>query len=61
VAQVFLEDAAWIQALRGIRGALAADGLLVFETRDPARAAWRGCGGRRSGPPGPSKRPGPAR
>ena len=40
VAQVFLEDAAWIQALRGIRGALAADGLLVFETRDPARAAW---------------------
>jgi SAM-dependent methyltransferase len=42
VAQVFLTDSEWDAALHGIREALAAGGRLVFETRDPAKEAWRG-------------------
>jgi len=41
VAQVFLTDEDWERTLRGIRAALRPGGRLVFETRDPARAAWR--------------------
>jgi SAM-dependent methyltransferase len=40
VAQVFLSDAGWFQALGAVRGALRDEGWLVFETRDPARRAW---------------------
>jgi SAM-dependent methyltransferase len=40
VAQVFLTDDEWTATLQGIRAALRADGVLVFETRDPARRAW---------------------
>ena len=40
VAQVFLTDAEWAATLRGIRDALRPGGVLVFETRDPARRAW---------------------
>ncbi|HEX3090038.1 MAG TPA: class I SAM-dependent methyltransferase [Ilumatobacteraceae bacterium] len=40
VAQVFLTDEEWAATLRGIRGALRPGGVLVFETRDPARRAW---------------------
>jgi SAM-dependent methyltransferase len=41
VAQVFLTDADWDAALVGIRAVLRPGGRLVFETRDPARRAWR--------------------
>jgi SAM-dependent methyltransferase len=41
VAQVFLTDEDWAATLRGIRAALKPGGHLVFETRDPAREAWR--------------------
>ncbi len=41
VAQVFLTDADWSQALRGIHSALRPHGRLVFEVRDPAKQAWR--------------------
>jgi SAM-dependent methyltransferase len=41
VAQVFLTNEDWERTLRGIRAALRPGGRLVFETRDPARAAWR--------------------
>lgn len=41
VAQVFLADQEWLATLRGIRDALRPGGRLVFETRDPAREAWR--------------------
>jgi len=41
VAQVFVTDARWASALRAVRAALRPDGALVFETRDPARRAWR--------------------
>lgn len=41
VAQVFLSDDDWLATLRGIRDALRPGGWLVFETRDPAREAWR--------------------
>jgi SAM-dependent methyltransferase len=41
VAQVFLTDDAWLATLRGIHAALRPGGRLVFETRDPAREAWR--------------------
>lgn len=41
VAQVFLSDDDWISTLRGVHAALRPDGLLAFETRDPAREAWR--------------------
>jgi SAM-dependent methyltransferase len=40
VAQVFISDASWDATLRAARAALAPDGWLVFETRDPAREAW---------------------
>ncbi|RKT54195.1 class I SAM-dependent methyltransferase [Saccharothrix australiensis] len=40
VAQVFLTDHDWAQALRGIRAALRPGGHLVFETRRPERRAW---------------------
>jgi SAM-dependent methyltransferase len=40
VAQVFLTDDDWAATLRGIRAALHPGGMLVFETRDPARRAW---------------------
>jgi SAM-dependent methyltransferase len=40
VAQVFLTDTDWAQALRGVRGALRPGGYLVFETRRPERRAW---------------------
>lgn len=42
VAQVFLGDDDWATTLRGIGAALRPGGWLVFETRDPAREAWRG-------------------
>ncbi len=41
VAQVFLTDAEWAATLRGAHAALRPGGRLVFETRDPARRAWR--------------------
>jgi SAM-dependent methyltransferase len=40
VAQVFLTDDDWAATLRRIRAALRPGGMLVFETRDPARRAW---------------------
>jgi SAM-dependent methyltransferase len=40
VAQVFLTDDDWAATLQGIRAALRPRGVLVFETRDPARRAW---------------------
>ncbi len=40
VAQVFLTDAGWGQALAGIHAALRPGGYLVFETRRPERRAW---------------------
>ena len=41
VAQAIVDDTHWDATLRGINGALRAGGHLVFETRDPAREAWR--------------------
>ena len=41
VAQVFLADEEWAATLRGAHAALRPGGRLVFETRDPAREAWR--------------------
>jgi ubiquinone/menaquinone biosynthesis C-methylase UbiE len=41
VAQVFLADSGWAEALRSARSALRSGGLLVFEVRDPAPQAWR--------------------
>ncbi|TWE09325.1 class I SAM-dependent methyltransferase [Rudaeicoccus suwonensis] len=40
VAQVFLADEDWRAVLVGAHSALRSGGHLVFETRDPARAAW---------------------
>lgn len=40
VAQVFLTEEDWAQALQGIRAALRPCGYLVFETRRPGRRAW---------------------
>lgn len=42
VAQVFLTDDEWLATLSAAHGALRPGGFLVFETRDPARQAWRG-------------------
>jgi SAM-dependent methyltransferase len=42
VAQVFLTDDDWLAVLRAARAALRPGDRLVFETRDPARQAWRG-------------------
>jgi SAM-dependent methyltransferase len=41
VAQVFLTDADWAQALQAIAAALRPRGYLVFETRRPERRAWQ--------------------
>jgi SAM-dependent methyltransferase len=41
VAQVFVADDDWLDALRAIRQALRPNGRLVFETRDPGRKAWQ--------------------
>src|ERR1700733_11074584 len=41
VAQVFLTDEDWAQALHAIGAALRSRGYLVFETRRPARRAWQ--------------------
>jgi SAM-dependent methyltransferase len=41
VAQVFLADEDWAQALQAIGAALRPRGYLVFETRRPARRAWQ--------------------
>jgi SAM-dependent methyltransferase len=41
VAQVFLTDADWSTVTRAVHRALRPGGRLVFETRDPARRAWR--------------------
>jgi ubiquinone/menaquinone biosynthesis C-methylase UbiE len=40
VAQVFLTGQEWAVALRSAHQALRPGGRLVFESRDPARAAW---------------------
>ena len=40
VAQVFLTDEAWAETLRCVHAALRPGGLLVFETRVPARQGW---------------------
>jgi SAM-dependent methyltransferase len=40
VAQVFLTDEDWAQALQAIHAALRPRGHLVFETRRPERRAW---------------------
>jgi SAM-dependent methyltransferase len=40
VAQVFLTDRDWASTLAAARAALRPGGLVVFEVRDPARAAW---------------------
>jgi SAM-dependent methyltransferase len=40
VAQVFVTDEDWAQALRAIGAALRPRGYLVFETRRPGRRAW---------------------
>jgi SAM-dependent methyltransferase len=42
VAQVFVLDEEWIATLRACRNALRPGGRLVFETRDPAKEAWKG-------------------
>jgi SAM-dependent methyltransferase len=41
VAQVFLSDEEWARALTGVTQALRPGGWFVFETRDPARRAWK--------------------
>ena len=41
VAQAIVESSAWEGTLRGVFEALRPGGYLVFETRDPAREAWR--------------------
>jgi SAM-dependent methyltransferase len=41
VAQVFLTDADWTQALRSVHAAVRPRGHLVFETRRPEFRAWR--------------------
>ncbi|GIF05725.1 class I SAM-dependent methyltransferase [Actinoplanes siamensis] len=40
VAQSFVDDEEWDAALRGLRRALAPEGRLVFDSRDPAFAPW---------------------
>jgi ubiquinone/menaquinone biosynthesis C-methylase UbiE len=42
VAQVFVTGEAWSSTLRAAHGVLRSGGRLVFETRDPHKAAWRG-------------------
>ena len=40
-AQAVIDPDDWIQTLRGVHAALKPGGRFVFETRDPARRAWR--------------------
>ena len=42
VAQVFTTDEEWRATLRACHYAMRPGGRLVFETRDPAKAAWQG-------------------
>lgn len=42
VAQVFVADEQWTATLRACHDALRPGGRLVFETRDPAKEAWKG-------------------
>jgi SAM-dependent methyltransferase len=41
VAQVFLTEADWMATLHGAHAALRPGGRLLFETRNPAKEAWR--------------------
>jgi SAM-dependent methyltransferase len=41
VAQFFLTDDAWCEALTAIHAALRPDGLLAFESRNPSARAWQ--------------------
>lgn len=41
VAQVFLTEPDWTATLRGVHMALGPGGRFLFETRDPAKEAWR--------------------
>ena len=41
VAQVFVSDDDWSSTLDGIQAALRPGRLLIFESRDPDRQAWR--------------------
>jgi SAM-dependent methyltransferase len=41
VAQVFLTDAEWLSVLGCIARSLRPEGILIFETRDPADEPWR--------------------
>jgi len=40
VAQVFLDDEAWMQVLRDARRALRPGGTIAFESRNPAARGW---------------------
>jgi SAM-dependent methyltransferase len=40
VAQVFLQDEAWLSALQDLCRALVPNGTLAFESRNPAARAW---------------------
>ena len=40
VAQVFVEDGAWLAALRDLYRALTAGGVLAFESRNPGARKW---------------------
>jgi SAM-dependent methyltransferase len=40
-AQAIVDESDWDNTLRGVHDALRPGGHLVFETRDPAREAWR--------------------
>jgi SAM-dependent methyltransferase len=40
VAQVFVEDDAWLAALRDLHRTLVAGGLLAFESRNPGARRW---------------------
>jgi SAM-dependent methyltransferase len=40
VAQAIVDPADWDGTLRGVHDALRPGGVLVFETRDPAKRAW---------------------
>lgn len=42
VAQVFITDEAWDEALQGVRSMLRPGGHFIFETRDLAAEAWLG-------------------
>ncbi len=40
VAQVFVDDQAWLQVLRDARRALRPDGVIAFESRNPGAEGW---------------------